>query len=526
MKSKAILILPPSNYDFDKEDTPSWEICRVPPVGLLAIATYLHSKGHKTKIIDCRELIVEKKTNNYIPLILKEIDGFNPKVVGLNILTAVFYEAKKIVEAIKERYPDILIVAGGPHPSVESELTLKQIPGIDAICVGQGEEIMLDIVAGKRLKRIEGLMIRGYEKMFVPRPPVMDIDRYPVPNYELTNYKFYTEFSINTFNEWGFKGLSLLTARSCPYSCKFCASDWSKPVKFHSPEYIVRMVKSLSKYDIDVIMFFDDTMAIIKDRLYKMCELFIKEKLFYPYTSLRWYAAMRANQINAEAMGLLKRAGCIGLNIGIETGSDRMLEKINKRITAETNRKACECVKKAGLSLGTSFMIGIPDETEGDMRQTFDFIKKYAGNTVGMGVFRPLPGSPFYYEFLKSGQLKKEEIDWDDIGNFSIPSDITFHQVPRKRFEKIWNEAVEVAYGNHWTAVTEDILRKYPEKIKEIAQKKRVKIARKDNYEASTHTPYIPFGLTSVFNVLKYSLRSIMPEKLKAEIRLKLKKLK
>jgi len=526
MRSKAIFILPPGSSDFDKSKTPSWNIGRIPPVGIIAITSYLHQKGHDVKIIDCRELITEHKTNDYIPLLLKIVEEFSPDMIGINMLTASFDEAKNIACEIKRKFPGVLLVAGGPHPSVEPALTLRQIPEIDAICVGSGEEVSLDILEGKNINAVSGLMHRDHVDKFEKRNVVMDIDKYPFPNYDLVNHRYYSEFTIDTTSEWGYKALTVLTSRSCPYSCKFCASDWSKPFRYHSPEYIIEMVKYLSKYDIDVIDFIDDTIAAMRDRLYKICEGFIRLKLFWPYTNLRWYAAMRANQIEPETLKLMKKAGCFGMNIGIESGSDRMLQVINKRTTVEMNKKACAYVKEAGLSLGNSFMIGIPGETEPEMRQTIDFMKNVSGNTKGIGIFRPLPGSPFYYEFVEKGILQKEQINWSDLGNFSITSRYLFSDVPREKFEKIWNEALEVAYGRRWTAIHEDSLRKYPEKMKEIASRTKIKIAKGNSYEASSHVPYTPFSIYSFYNIGRSLLRNLIPIKLRAKLRIMISRLK
>ena len=510
MKSKAILILPPHSSDFDKFKGPSWNICRIPPIGLIVIGSYLHAKGHDVKIIDCRELIVEYRTNDYIPLILKIVDEFKPDMIGINILTALFDEAKKISSELKKKFPNCTIIAGGPHPSVEPRLTFQQNQYIDAICIGAGEEVCLDILDGKKFSSIQGLMHRDYIDKFENRVVNLDIDKYPFPDYALANQKYYTDFTLNTVTGWGYKGLANLTSRSCPYSCKFCASDWSKPFRCHSPEYVVEMAKYLSRYDIDVIAFFDDTIAAIKDRLYKICEGFIQSRLFWPYNSLRWFAAMRANQIDSDILKLMKRAGCFGVSIGAESGSDRMLKVINKKTTVEMNKRACAYVKEAGLHLGLSFMLGIPGETEAEMNETIAFMQNVNCHK-GIGSFRPLPGSPFYYEFINDGLLAKEHLDWSNLGNFSIAPKYLFCDVPREKFERIFDKAWSIAYLKSWTAIHEDTLLKYPKEIKNIASRTKIKISKPDNYESSTHIAYTPFSIYSIYVILRSTALTLLP---------------
>lgn len=523
MKSKAIFILPPHGTDIDAIKRPPWGIVRIPPIGLLSIGSYLQAKGHDIKIIDGRELVTRYKTKEYIPLILKIVDEFKPDIIGINILTALFDEAKAISRELKRKFPNSIVIAGGPHPSVEPVLTFQQNQYLDAMCIGHGEEVCLDILDGKKLNRIPGLMHRGCIDRFEKRSPELDIDKYPFPNYALANPDFYTAFTVNTITGWGYKGLVELTSRSCPYSCKFCASDWSKPFRYHSPEYVVELAKYLSTYDIDVIAFFDDTIAANKDRLCKICEGFIRSRLFWPHGSLRWFAAIRANQVNPDTLKLMKRAGCFGVSIGIESGSDRMLQVINKKTTVEMNRKACAHVREAGLHLGTSFMIGIPGETETEMNETLAFMQNINCGLMGIGTFRPLPGSPFYYEFVNNNMLSKEHLDWPNLGDFStLPKDL-FCDVPRERFEEIFDKGFNLANVNSWTAVHEDSLLKYPQLIKSIAIRTKVKIAKSDNYESSTHIAYIPFSVFSVFLIFHNILLQLyvrLPFKLRRRIKI------
>ena len=279
------------------------------------------------------------------------------------------------------------------------------------------------------------------------------------------------------------------------------------------------MVKHLATYDIDVITFYDDTIAAIKERLYEICRGFIKAKLFYPYSSLRWFAAMRANQVDPDTLKLMKEAGCFGVSMGIESGSDRMLKVINKKTTVEMNKRACTYVKESGLSLSITFMLGIPGEAEEEMNETLAFMQNMNCLSKGIGSFRPLPGSPFYNEFIKDGTLSKEDIDWSNLGNFTAAPKYLFCDVSREKFENFFDKALDTAYRNSWTAIHEDILLKYPNEIKSIASRTRIKIAKSDNYESSTHTAYIPFSIPSIYNTLLSTLHAFLPYKLRKRIR-------
>ena len=487
MISRMLFILPPDTSDFELIGCKSWDISRIPPIGALTIMSYLHEKKHAVELVDCRELIVEYGTRDYIPIVLDRIRTFRPDVVGFNILTAVVPEAMRISDAVREEFPDVYQLAGGTHPAVEPELTLQQMEGLDAICVGPGEEVCLDVVEGNRPQGIQGLFVRGAEEHFSPRPVEMNIDKYPFPNYSLVNAEHYTVRNWKTTFYWLTKSLSAITSRSCPYSCKFCASDWSKPFRYHSAEYVVELVKYLASFDIDTISFWDDTLAFSKERMHDICTGLIKSELFQPRGRLKWRGSSRANQIDKELLSHMRAAGCFHVSMGIETGSNRMLEVINKKSTVDVNRRACAMVQESNIDLGASFMVGIPSETADDMEKTLQFIKDIDCNATGGGCFRPLPGSPFYQSFVESGMMDKNCIDWSNLGNFSTLSDQIFCDTDKETYQKYAHKMLKLVYGNKWGVVHEQDLPYCLEVVEEMTTNLTMKVCVGQDYDASRH---------------------------------------
>lgn len=487
----VLLIMPPNDSDIESWQKPNWSVCRIPPIGLLSIASYLTKEGYKTPILDCRELITRYPHTHYLESLLRIVKSYLTDIIGINMLTANFNQVVDIVFGIKAVVPDIKIILGGVHPSVEPDLTLKQIPEVDALCIGAGEETMLEVAEGYELEYISGLKLRN-RNIYLPRNPEMDIDKYPYPDYSLVNQDWYTQMSTYTITGWGYKGISALTSRSCPYSCKFCASDWSKPFRYHSADYVVGLAKHLLKLPVDVISFFDDTIAINEQRLNEICEGFIREKIFYPYTHFRWIGELRANQVKPETLKLMKDAGCFHIGMGLESGSDRMLREIEKKTTVEENRQACNYIKEAGLSLGVSFMMGIPHETEEDMRATIAFMKEIDCNFMGIGTFRPLPGSQYYDELIKD----KNNVDWVNLGNFMMPTVDRYYDASRKTFMKLFDEAYNFAYARQWVTFHYDTFMRDRNQISQIARQIRSKItvpALEGNYHSDHHV-YLKFS--------------------------------
>jgi radical SAM superfamily enzyme YgiQ (UPF0313 family) len=153
------------------------------------------------------------------------------------------------------------------------------------------------------------------------------------------------------------------------------------------------------------------------------------------------------------------------------------LDILNKRTTVEMNRRACAYVNEAGLDLGASFMVGVPGETEEEIQETLTFIRQLDCNAKGCGSFRPLPGSPFYAELLDSGELRKESLNWANLGNFSAPPEHIFCAVGKTRFLELYKEAAKLVYGNQYIAVHEDIANDCPELVSEMRMRQSVRIA-------------------------------------------------
>ncbi|OPZ86440.1 MAG: hypothetical protein BWY74_03648 [Firmicutes bacterium ADurb.Bin419] len=153
---------------------------------------------------------------------------------------------------------------------------------------------------------------------------------------------------------------------------------------------------------------------------------------------------------------------------------------MNKKSTVELNRQACSYVQEAGLDLGASFMVGVPEETEDDIRQTFDFIKNLNCNSMGCGNFRPLPGSPFYFEFLERQQIDKKSIDWSNLGNFSAEPEYIFCKLSKDRLMELFKEGAHLAYANQYIGVHEDVSIGEQALLSDMAKSQKVKIFSDD----------------------------------------------
>jgi anaerobic magnesium-protoporphyrin IX monomethyl ester cyclase len=410
---KVLLIEPKYGY---KEAMP-WI-----PTGKGYIAAVLREHGFEVKIIDNALKAYDDET------LVGLIKEFDPDVIGTGGMTLQFGDAKRIAQLVRLRHKDVLLVGGGIH------LTLCPEDGLDLfdlVVIGEAEYTLLDVCkrykeAGKRLDKglfadIHGLCFKiDGETIRTPvRDFIKDLDVLPLPTYDLLEVEKYNDFLIT-----GEKAVSIMTGRGCPFDCEFCASPAlsKRKVRYFSLEYTFRLIEHLiEKYGFKNFRIMDDTFTLNKERVVGFCEQIRKRGLKLNMTCLTHVATS-----NLEMFRRMKEAGFSIIALGIESGNDRILNLVNKKITTEDAINAINSVKQAGLKVEGLFMIGNIGETKETIEETLAFAKKYnppyeGFRRVGYNWFQfatPFPGSLFFHKAKDYGEVVS--FNYDDYT----------HQVP------------------------------------------------------------------------------------------------
>jgi len=428
-----------------------------PPMGLMYIASSLEKNGFSVKIIDRIEQYYKKPgiNLNYIDEITKrEILDFSPHYIGITATTIQMYDMIHVAHLCRE-LPEgakYIIIAGGCHPTAEPEMTLKEIPEINIVCRGEGENTMLDIVQGEDIRRISGITYRYQGRIYSnpDRELIKNIDVLPFPAYHLVNMNFYTDRKRANNPALPLRTLAIITSRGCPYRCKFCASNCvSKKVRLHSWQYVVQLVENLmNRYFFEEITFFDDMFLTDKKRVEKICEYFIQNKI---YNRITWSCSARVDAVDDKILKLMKKAGCCYIIYGLESGSQKMLDLMNKKTTVGQNRRAVKLANKVGIKVNSAFIVNLPGEDEEDFLATLEFIKRNKIYTANLNNLMPLPGSPYYDELIKSGKLKFDnQYDlWVKIG--ALPEYVEhvrdfplYSNIEKARFWELWEEGWKI----------------------------------------------------------------------------------
>lgn len=412
-----------------------------PPLGLAYIAAVLERDGHSVRIVD-RDALLRKNRMDFDEtdkLTDEAIESNHSDMIGIGGTTPTISDVFYVAKRAKKMNPEITVIAGGPHVTAEPESAMESCEYVDAVARGEGEMTMLDLANGLAFEKIAGLAFRGNGKVInnPDRALSSDLDSLPFPARGLLDMKFYTRPSRFISRNLSLRSTSIFTARGCPYRCNFCAGPllFNQRVRFHSPERIINEIRQLiEQYDIEGIYFAEDMFLSDKARARKFMSLF-KQNGFDK--KIKWFAQLRTNIVDEELLTMMKFAGCAQVEYGFESGSQRILDLMNKKVKVETNILAARAARKVGLRFQGNIIVGYPGEREDDFKKTMSFLWKSRPNTIGFNIFMPLPGTASYQKLKEQNRPLP---DWDIIGDPEA-ADFNYADMPIGKFAKLYARA-------------------------------------------------------------------------------------
>lgn len=425
-----------------------------PMLGLGFLTAYLKKYGRHKYNIGLADENIDSD-------IRKAITRFRPHIVGITATTPQLLAASRIGEFIKSFDRNIFIVVGGPHPTVLPEATLKDFKSFDIVSIGESEQTFLEIVDTyientssfrKNLRNIKGIAYRESGQIFLtsPREFIENLDDIPLPDRDIFNRAYYFNRPRQVIRGLSKRSTHIMSSRGCPYDCIYCSSKllWKNILRFHSPERVVDEIgELLGKFKLEAVFFEDDLFIADKNRVMQICQGLIKKGY---YNKIAWAAQLRSNQISERDLALLKlmkEAGCIQIEFGFESGSERFLKIIKKNTaTVEQNQSALNLVKKAGLRVFGNFIFGFQGETEEDMEKTKNFILK---NYQYLDYFQAYvatayPGTDFWNECVNAGIIKNPR--WDRFSMGIAKNDIFSKTASKKQVESIISDLTYLSF--------------------------------------------------------------------------------
>jgi anaerobic magnesium-protoporphyrin IX monomethyl ester cyclase len=417
-----------------------WNIPTQIPLGLATIGAVLLRAGHKVEVFDTA---IDKRS---LKSVLKKTKF---DLVGFSATTPLIKNAWELASTIK-KYSKAPIAIGGTHVSAMPDESLKG-KGIDYVIRGEGEDAVLEIcemIMGKRKKEdILGLSYKAKGKIIhnPARKIKMSLEEVPIPAYELFDIDKYTNTQpVRDRQTKTARAFYLMTSRGCPYGCVYCYKGICG--RLWRPKSVGKVIAEwdylVNKMGATEIGVQDDVFNMDKKRAMEICNLLIKKGL----NKVPWITnnGIRADKVDLELLKKMKQAGCKRVAFGVETGSQKILNNIQKQETLAQIEKAFRLAKKAGLKTMGFFMFGNIGENEKTMDQTIKFAVKLNPEVALFSIVMPFPGAPLYEEVLKNGQLLNK--DWDDFRILEGRGLFILGEVNPELVSRKWHEAYRKFY--------------------------------------------------------------------------------
>ncbi len=360
------------------------------PIGLHYIGAYLIEAGHEVEILNLHGLMgnLEK-----LRPIFEERDF---DCLGVSLFNGNRFGALDCAKIAKEINPNTKVIFGGVGATFLWDFFLRHFDFVDFIVRGEGEETFKELldtiekggdqesffsINGLGLRDMKGRPVKTQE-----RPFIKELDSLPDPS----RY---------------FKFQHVISSRGCPWNCTFCGSPrfWKRRVRFHSPKYFVDQLERLHKKGVNFFYVSDDTFTLNKDRVIEICQEILERGL-----NISWYAISRVNCVDEDIVYWMKRAGCIQISYGVESGSTAVRDFFNKQISDDDIRKAFHITRRFGILPRAYFIYGAPGDGKRSIQESIDLIRDIKPLSMVSYILDLYPGTKLYDNFVKKNRITND----------------------------------------------------------------------------------------------------------------------
>jgi len=431
VKKKIFLIYPPSPV-LNREDRcqqPTKELLVIPPLppsDLMYLASIAEEAGLEAKITDYSQ------GGNFESDLLE----FKPDYLLINAATPTLEHDMDAIVKAKKILPNLITIAKGAAFLTLSNEVMSKYNELDIIIFGEAEETLKEILEEKSLEKILGIYYRlnGDIKFTGARPFIKDLDKIPFPARHLVDNSIYRRPDNDKVQA------VIKVSRGCPFHCFFCLATpvSGAKVRRRSVENIISEIKEcIEKYNITNFVFWSDIFNLDRDWVISLCNAIIENDL-----KITWSANTRADTADFEMAKIMYKSGCRLVSIGVESGSQYMLDKIGKKITLDDVRKTVSIFKKAKIRIYNYFVIGLPWETEETVEETIKFAIELNSDFISFYTATPLPGSRFY-DYVKENNLFDNDTSFENA--YYYPA-VNTHTLTKDRIFELHKSAIKRFY--------------------------------------------------------------------------------
>ncbi|MGD9032990.1 MAG: radical SAM protein [Desulfobacteraceae bacterium] len=372
-------------YPYFIEERIQIEDITVPPIGIYYVGAVLRENNYEVEILNWHAI---NKTPEKIEEVLTDR---RPDVIGFSILHANRWGGIEIAQIAKQLNPEVKIVFGGIGASLLWEHLLKHFPEIDFVVIGEGDYTLLNLIKWieegdtKPPQNIKGIAFRENGKVLKPEKADLqpDLDKLPIP----AKYFAYQHLS---------------STRGCAWNCTFCGSPefWGHNIRFRSPENFVEELEMLYEKGITFFYISDDTFTADKKRVIEICKGIIQKNL-----KITWVAISRVDHVDEEILSWMRRAGCIQISYGVESGSEKIRAILNKKIKTAQIKKAFTLTVQYGILSRAYFIYGAPGETWDTIQETLNLIHEIKPLSMIVYILDIFPGTQLYTDLQKRSHV-------------------------------------------------------------------------------------------------------------------------
>jgi anaerobic magnesium-protoporphyrin IX monomethyl ester cyclase len=377
---------------------------RLLPVGLCSLAAVLHRRGHDVSAANYSDASPAE--------IERHILASRPDVVGISVFTFNRSASFDLARTARRLLPAAIVVAGGPHVSHLHASVLDGHPEIDYVAIGEGEETLarlLDrLAAGEDAGGLPGLAWRADG---VPRSsgwpdPIADLDRLPFP------FEGFRGYGVDPRSQF----MIVVTSRGCPARCAFCNTPqyWGSRIRFRSVDHVLGELRALrEKFGLLEVSFRDDTFTVDRHRVLELCRRMSEEGLGY-----LWDCQSRVSAVDEERLVAMRRAGCVHIQYGVESGSSRILERLAKGIDVAGIERAARATRRAGIEFSVYLIAGIDGEEEEDLAATEALLRRIRPHGAVVSPLAVFPGTALWEDWKRQHGL--DDSTWSAGGREAI----------------------------------------------------------------------------------------------------------
>ncbi|HUT53439.1 MAG TPA: radical SAM protein [bacterium] len=426
----------------------------IPDLGLMYLASALRRAGHSVAIKDCR------KEGWDLAAVEDYVRAEQPRIVGIKCYSNEAEVVARMVKAARQACPEAVIVVGGPHPSMDPRGTLPLMPEADFVFIGEAElslpaltKWVLKGRPGPVPEEIRGIAFRDAGQVVVREVALMEnLDDLPLPAWDLMRPDRYPDEAAGIFVP-AFPAAPMSLSRGCPFRCSYCGCRYiaGGKIRYRTTSSILREIEMLeTEYGVRTLTFVDDNFTWNKKKAMELFRALAQRPSKIRFT---FPNGVRTDGIDAEILQAMEEAGCHLTALGIESGNDETLVRMNKQQTRAQIEEAVKLIRSRTRILVTGFFIlGYPGEGLAEIEETVRFAVSLPIHHAHFCLFIPIPGTPVYEELVKQGRVRPDQVCFSDltIDRASLPPP----GVERRKMMRLHQLAYFRFYSRPWRMVS------------------------------------------------------------------------